>query len=159
MPGKMGVAKATCSPSYGHSPSILRGTEDFIGTNIEWNETMNNQESPSSVPDDGRFNGGAPPDSPGPVALRGIDGLSFVMDVPVELTVELGRKNVRIGEVLRLGPGSVLELTKANGDPLDIFVNNRLIARGEAVVVGERYGVRLTEVMVNDSGLRGGQDP
>lgn len=81
---------------------------------------------------------------------RSIDALSFVMDVPVELTVELGRKKVRIGEVLRLGPGSVIELDKASGEPLDIYVNNRLIARGEAVVAGERYGIRLTEVMVNE---------
>jgi flagellar motor switch protein FliN/FliY len=80
----------------------------------------------------------------------GLDTLGFVMDVPVEVTVELGRKNLRIGDVLRLGPGSVLELGKANGEPLDIFVNNRLVARGEAVVVGERYGVRLTEVLVGD---------
>ena len=83
---------------------------------------------------------------------RGGDGLSFVMDVPVELTIELGRKTTRIGEVLRLGPGSILELNKANGEPLDVYVNNRLIARGEAVVVGERYGIRLTEVVVNDDG-------
>src|SRR4051812_49768917 len=85
-------------------------------------------------------------------AARGGDGLSFVMDVPVELTIELGRKTTRIGEVLRLGPGSILELNKANGEPLDVYVNNRLIARGEAVVVGERYGVRLTEVVGNDDG-------
>lgn len=88
---------------------------------------------------------------------RAGDGLSFVMDVPVELTIELGRKTTRIGEVLRLGPGSILELNKANGEPLDVYVNNRLIARGEAVVVGERYGIRLTEVVVNDDGRgRGG---
>lgn len=78
------------------------------------------------------------------------------MDVPVELTVELGRKQTRIGDVLKLGPGSVLELNKANGEPLDIYVNNRLIARGEAVVVGERYGVRLTEVLVTDESRFGG---
>jgi flagellar motor switch protein FliN len=93
------------------------------------------------------------------MALRGKEGLNFVMDVPVELTVELGRRHVRIGEVLRLGPGSVLELSKANGDPLDIYVNNRLIARGEAVVVGERYGVRLTEVMVTEAQPRGAIEP
>ena len=87
---------------------------------------------------------------------RAADGLSFVMDVPVELTIELGRKTTRIGEVLRLGPGSILELNKANGEPLDVYVNNRLIARGEAVVVGERYGIRLTEVVVSDGGGRGG---
>ena len=90
--------------------------------------------------------------APADLGARGNDGLSFVMDVPVELTIELGRKSTRIGEVLRLGPGSILELNKANGEPLDVYVNNRLIARGEAVVVGERYGIRLTEVVVNDDG-------
>lgn len=85
----------------------------------------------------------------------GGDTLSFVMDVPVEVTIELGRKTAKIGEVLRLGPGSILELSKANGEPLDVYVNNRLIARGEAVVVGERYGIRLTEVLVGDE--RGGR--
>ena len=78
------------------------------------------------------------------------------MDVPVEVTVELGRRKVRIGEVLRLGPGSVLELSKSNGEPLDIYVNDRLIAKGEAVVVGERYGVRLTEVLVVEPGMHSG---
>jgi flagellar motor switch protein FliN/FliY len=87
------------------------------------------------------------------------DTLSFVMDVPVEVTIELGRKTAKIGEVLRLGPGSILELSKANGEPLDVYVNNRLIARGEAVVVGERYGIRLTEVLVGDErGVRGSKE-
>jgi flagellar motor switch protein FliN/FliY len=85
-----------------------------------------------------------------PSALRGIDSLGFVMDVPDELTVVIGKRTVRIGDILRLGPGSVLELDKASGEPLDIYANGRLIARGEAVVVGERYGVRLTEVLVAD---------
>ena len=91
-------------------------------------------------------------DPPPPPAMKNIDSLGFVMDVPVELTVELGRKHARIGEILRLGPGSILELSKANGEPLDVYVNNRLIARGEAVVVGEHYGIRLTEVLVVDDG-------
>lgn len=80
-------------------------------------------------------------------ALRD-ESLGFVMDVPVRLTVEIGRKAMRIAELLRLGPGSILELNKANGEPLEIYANDRLVARGEAVVVGERYGVRLTEVLV-----------
>jgi flagellar motor switch protein FliN/FliY len=89
----------------------------------------------------------------------GGDTLSFVMDVPVEVTIELGRKTAKIGEVLRLGPGSILELSKANGEPLDVYVNNRLIARGEAVVVGERYGIRLTEVLVGDDrSVRGSKE-
>ncbi len=78
--------------------------------------------------------------------LTGED-LGFVMDVPVEVTVEIGRKKMRIADVLKIGPGTVLELDKASGESLDILVNNRLLARGEAVVVGERYGVRLTEVV------------
>lgn len=77
-------------------------------------------------------------------------GMNFVLDVPVEVTIELGRRNMKIADVLKLGPGSVLELDKVSGEPLDIYVNNRLIARGEAVVVGERYGVRLTEVLIGD---------
>ena len=96
--------------------------------------------------------GGASHTDPLGGGSRSADSLSFVMDVPVELTIELGRKTTKIGEVLRLGPGSILELSKANGEPLDVYVNNRLIARGEAVVVGERYGIRLTEVVVNDEG-------
>ena len=94
-----------------------------------------------------------PPSIEPPVAMRGgVDSLGFVMDVPVQLTVEIGRKAMKIAEILRLGPGSVLELSKANGEPLDIYVNDRLVAHGEAVVVGERYGVRLTEVLLNDDG-------
>lgn len=98
----------------------------------------------------------APPaeQTPPPVTPA-IDSIGFVMDVPVEVTVELGRKNAKIGEILRLAPGSVLELSKANGEPLDIYVNNRLIAHGEAVVVGERYGVRLTEILVGEENRRG----
>lgn len=99
----------------------------------------------------------APPAAHAPAPLSGgIDSLGFVMDVPVEVTVELGRRATKIAEVLRLGPGSVLELDKTNGEPLDIYVNNRLIAHGEAVVVGERYGVRLTDVLVGDEARKGG---
>ncbi|MCA9644080.1 MAG: flagellar motor switch protein FliN [Polyangiaceae bacterium] len=99
------------------------------------------------------------PSSPAGASIQpitGLDSLGFVMDVPVQVTVEIGRKSMKIGEILRLGPGSVLELEKANGEPLDIYVNDRLIARGEAVVVGERYGVRLTEVLVGDEVVTGG---
>ena len=83
-------------------------------------------------------------------SLRSADSLGFVMDVPVELSVEIGRRVMRLGELLKLGPDSVLELDKLSGEPLDIYANKRLVARGEAVVIGERYGVRLTEVLVID---------
>ncbi len=73
--------------------------------------------------------------------------LSLLLDVPVQLSVELGRKTVPISELLKLGPGSVIELGKAAGESLDLLVNGKLVARGEAVVVGEKYGIRITEVI------------
>jgi len=88
-------------------------------------------------------------------SLRGADSLGFVMDVPVELSVEIGRRVMRLGEILKLGPDSVLELDKLSGEPLDIYANKKLVARGEAVVIGERYGVRLKEVLVVDESKAG----
>ena len=88
-------------------------------------------------------------------SLRSADSLGFVMDVPVELSVEIGRRVMRLGEILKLGPDSVLELDKLSGEPLDIYANKKLVARGEAVVIGERYGVRLKEVLVVDESKAG----
>jgi flagellar motor switch protein FliN/FliY len=90
-------------------------------------------------------------------APRNLDSLEFVMDVPVEVSVEIGRKKMRIAEILRVGTGSVLELNKSAGEPLDIYVNNRVVARGEAVVVGDHYGVRLTEVLISEDRSRTGE--
>lgn len=73
--------------------------------------------------------------------------LDFIMDIPLTLTVELGRSRMLINELLQLGQGSVIELTKIAGEPMDIFVNQRLIARGEVVVVNEKFGVRLTDIV------------
>jgi flagellar motor switch protein FliN/FliY len=73
--------------------------------------------------------------------------LDFILDIPITVTVELGRGKMLIGKLLQLGQNSVIELTKAAGEPMDIFVNNRLIAKGEVVVVNEKFGVRLTDVV------------
>ena len=73
--------------------------------------------------------------------------LDFILDIPLTLTVELGRNKMLISELLQLGQGSVLELTKLAGEPMDIFINQRLIARGEVVVVNEKFGVRLTDIV------------
>ena len=73
--------------------------------------------------------------------------LDFLLDIPLEMTVELGRCKMLINDLLQLGQGSVLELTKLAGEPMEVFVNNRLIARGEVVVVNEKFGVRLTDVV------------
>jgi flagellar motor switch protein FliN/FliY len=73
--------------------------------------------------------------------------IDFILDIPLNLTVELGRSRMPIGELLQLGQGSVVELTKVAGEPMDVFVNHRLIARGEVVVVNEKFGVRLTDII------------
>lgn len=73
--------------------------------------------------------------------------IDLLLDVPLEISVELGRRRMALADVLKLGAGSVVELSKPSGEALDIFVNDRLVARGEAVTVGERYGVRVTEIV------------
>ena len=74
-------------------------------------------------------------------------GIDLLMDVDLSLTVELGRTSIPVREVLQLGLGSVVELDKLAGEPVDIMLNGRLIAKGEAVVVDENFGVRVTEII------------
>jgi flagellar motor switch protein FliN/FliY len=69
------------------------------------------------------------------------------MDIPLQLTVELGRTKLLVKDVLQLNQGSVVELTKLAGEPLDVFVNSKLVARGEAVVVNEKFGIRLLDIV------------
>jgi flagellar motor switch protein FliN/FliY len=73
--------------------------------------------------------------------------LDFILDIPLEITVELGRTRMLIHDLLKLGQGSVIELGKPAGDTLEILANNRLIAKGDVVVVNDKYGIRLTEVI------------
>jgi flagellar motor switch protein FliN/FliY len=73
--------------------------------------------------------------------------IDFVLDIPLTLNVELGRSQLLISELLQLGQGSVIELSKLAGEPMDVFVNQRLIARGEVVVVNEKFGIRLTDIV------------
>jgi flagellar motor switch protein FliN/FliY len=80
-------------------------------------------------------------------AKDGSVNMDFVMDIPLEVTVELGRTKMLINDLLKLGQGSVIELSKLAGESLDILANQKPIARGEVVVVNEKYGVRLTEVI------------
>ncbi|MBP3973204.1 flagellar motor switch protein FliN [Pseudoxanthomonas spadix] len=73
--------------------------------------------------------------------------LDVILDVPVQLSLEVGRTRIPIRDLLQLTAGSVVELERAAGEPLDVFVNGTLIAQGEVVVVNERFGVRLTDVV------------
>lgn len=73
--------------------------------------------------------------------------LDFILDIPLEISVELGRTKIPISDLLQLGQGSVIELAKMTGEPLEILVNQRLVARGEVVVINDKFGVRLTDVI------------
>jgi flagellar motor switch protein FliN/FliY len=73
--------------------------------------------------------------------------MDFLLDIPLEISVELGRTKILINELLKLGQGSVIELSKLAGEAMEILANQKLIARGEVVVVNEKYGVRLTEII------------
>lgn len=87
------------------------------------------------------------PLTPEPPALDHAHGIELLMDVALEVSVELGRSHMSIGEILALRTGSVIELDKLAGEPVDVSVNGTLIARGEVVVVDEKFGVRITEVV------------
>lgn len=76
-----------------------------------------------------------------------VQNLDFILDIPLKVTVELGRTSVVIKDLLQLGQGSVLELDKLAGEPLEILVNGKLVAKGEVVVVNEKFGIRLTDII------------
>ena len=78
---------------------------------------------------------------------EGNQNLDFLLDIPLEVTVELGRNKMIINDMLQLTQGSVVELTKNAGETVDIFVNNKLLGKGEVIVVNDRLGVRITEII------------
>lgn len=73
--------------------------------------------------------------------------LDFLYDIPLNISVEVGRSKIKLKDLLKMGEGYVLELDKLAGEPLDLYVNSKLIAKGEAVMVGEKFGIRLTDVV------------
>jgi len=82
-----------------------------------------------------------------PEAGNGANKLEFIFDIPLQLTVELGRSKLLVKEILQLGQGAVVELNRLAGEPLDVFVNSKLVARGEAVVVNEKLGIRIVDIV------------
>jgi flagellar motor switch protein FliN/FliY len=88
-----------------------------------------------------------PDNAEGETTSRGAADLEAVFDVPVQVSAVLGRARMDVGELLKLGPGTVLELDRRVGEAIDIYVNNRLVARGEVVLVEDKLGVTMTEVI------------
>ena len=83
-----------------------------------------------------------------------VNDIKMVLDIPVQLSVELGRTRVSIKHILQLGQGSVVELDALAGEPMDVLVNGYLIAQGEVVVVNDKFGIRLTDVVTPSERLR-----
>lgn len=82
-----------------------------------------------------------------PAAQKRERNLDLILDIPLRVTVELGRTKMVVSDLLNLGQGSVIELSKLAGEPMEVLVNDKLVARGEAVVVNEKFGVRLTDII------------
>ncbi len=104
----------------------------------------------------GEAGGGGPAPEPKAATFPVADGkggaataknLDFILDIPMQVSVQLGTTRMLIRELLQLGQGSVVELEKLAGEPMDVLVNNKLVARGEVVVVNEKFGIRLTDVV------------
>lgn len=77
----------------------------------------------------------------------GLNNLDFILDVPLQVSVHIGSTKMLIKDLLQLGQGSIIELSKIAGEPMDVLVNDRLIARGEVVVVNDKFGIRLTDII------------
>ena len=75
------------------------------------------------------------------------DNLDVILDIPLKITVELGRTRMKINDLLKLGQGSTIALSNIDGETLDIFANNKLVARGEVIVENEKYGIRIIEII------------
>ena len=119
----------------------------------DWGDDLEATPEPSA-PSEAKSESAPPAHSFGQVAppaqaAPGGEGrsLDFILDIPLEVSVELGRTRMVINDLLQLGQGSVIELTKLAGEPLEILVNNKLVARGEVVVVNEKFGVRVTDIV------------
>lgn len=82
--------------------------------------------------------------------MAGSGSLGAIYDIPVQLSAVLGRASMPVNQLLRLGRGAVVELDRKVGEPIDIFVNNRLVARGEVIVVEDRLGVTMTEIIKSE---------
>jgi flagellar motor switch protein FliN/FliY len=91
-------------------------------------------------------------DGGGAEAPRNFD---LLLDIPLEVTAEIGRAKLPLRELLQLNPGSVVELMKLAGEPIDVLVNGKLVARGEAVMVNDKFGVRLTDIVSPSERLEG----
>ena len=126
----------------------------------DWAEALMEQKSADERSGEPESGGVLQGESPRPISASGpapdgpVRDINMVLDIPVQLSVELGRTKVSIKHILQLGQGSVVELDALAGEPMDVLVNGYLIAQGEVVVVNEKFGIRLTDVVTPSERLR-----
>lgn len=124
----------------------------------EWAEALQDQKPDAAgEPEAGSVLSGEPArpfSAAGAGASAPLRDINMVLDIPVQLSVELGRTKVSIKHILQLGQGSVVELDALAGEPMDVLVNGYLIAQGEVVVVNDKFGIRLTDVVTPSERLR-----
>ena len=122
-----------------------------------WAEALDEQKKSDPKPGDTEQGGPLSGDTMRPFSNGSdvpINDINMVLDIPVQLSVELGRTKVPIKYILQLGQGSVVELDALAGEPMDVLVNGYLIAQGEVVVVNDKFGIRLTDVVTPSERLR-----
>jgi len=140
-------------------PQAGTGAPDDGGSSEnDWAEALIDQREGTAGQDEpgGVLTGDASRPMPGLVGASDgpINDINMVLDIPVQLSVELGRTRVSIKHILQLGQGSVVELDALAGEPMDVLVNGYLIAQGEVVVVNDKFGIRLTDVVTPSERLR-----
>lgn len=125
------------------------GPEDFgLGSDFDQalaDATSDGGGDPGGESAGGGDQGGGP--GSGRLARTDFSKLKMILDVPLKVSVELGRTKMLVNDLLQLGQGSVIELDKIAGEPMEILINDKLVAMGEVVVVNEKFGVRLTDVV------------
>ncbi|MEW6326993.1 MAG: flagellar motor switch protein FliN [Thermodesulfobacteriota bacterium] len=128
--------------AFAEARAAEAGKKQAVGTGAEETAPVSKQEPASNVgsPHFDDFSGKRP-------IQRGDRSLDFLLDIPLEVSVELGRTRMIINDLLQMGQGAIIELNKLAGEPVEVFVNGRLLGKGEVVVVDDKFGVRLMEII------------
>lgn len=142
------AGESTATPESGTQADGLGGLDD------DWAAALAEQTAASTTETD-TFSSASESSTVNPAVFQPLDktetsspsDIDMIMDIPVQLSVELGRTRLTLKNILQLGQGSVVELDGLAGEPMDIFVNGYLIAQGEVVVVDEKYGIRITDIV------------
>jgi flagellar motor switch protein FliN len=125
---------------------VMTGNSQIV-EDFDWEKTPGEEPATQGAEAPGVEKSSEPAPAPPREKKGNPSSMELLLDIPLEITAELGRTRMIINDLLQLGQGSVIELNKLAGEPLEILVNQRLIARGEVAVVNEKFGIRLTDII------------